>query len=79
MEGREGHIIEPRVFWFGLANGEVESITIQAFPSPALRELEQKAQALGSRLSSHHLENGFVVSRKPDNAPDETGDVAYPT
>jgi len=75
MTGREGHAIEPRVYWIGLANGELESIHIEKFRNVSLKFLEDKALQLGHRLETNHLENGFVVSRLPDMTPDELGDA----
>jgi len=75
MKGRDGHVVEPRVYWMGLANGEVGEIEVSRFPAVSLRDLEEKALRLGDRLELQHLENGFVVSKKNDLSPDETGDA----
>lgn len=75
MDGREGHAIEPRVYWVGLANGEVDEIRFERFPETDPAELERKAQRIGDALARNHLENGFVVSRKPGGEADETGDA----
>lgn len=75
MAGREGHVIEPRAHWPGMANGEVASIQIDRFPDVSLVELDRKAHRFGDLIEREHLENGFVVSRNPDGAPDETGDA----
>lgn len=79
---RTGHLFEPRVHWLGLGNGEVESVVVERFRDPSLRELEQKARRLGENLQNNHLENGFVVSRKRPTVAggtlaeaDETGDA----
>lgn len=76
MTGREGHAVEPRVYWIGLANAGIKSVLITRFPDVSLKELENKALRLGQQLESNHLENGFVVSRWPDGSPDELGDAA---
>lgn len=72
---REGHAFEPRVYWQGLANGEIERIEVARFPIPDSRALEDKAVRLGDRLEKGFLENGFVVSRQTDGAADEIGDA----
>jgi len=74
-KGREGHQFEPRAYWIGLANGEVQAVHIEKFPQPDLKALRDKALRLGDVLEREHLENGFVVSRKPNGEPDETGDA----
>jgi hypothetical protein len=73
--GREGHAFEPRVYWIGLANGEIASIAIDRFPTTSNEELAAKAERLGSTLEKDFLENGFVVSRKENGEPDEIGDA----
>lgn len=75
MEGREGHVLEPRVYWFGLANAEVSHIEIDRFPNVSEEHLEQKAHNLEKRLAERFLENGFVVSRNFDGRADEIGDA----
>jgi hypothetical protein len=74
-EGRQGHPVEARVYWSGLANGEIDSIEMLHFPTPPLNELEEKATRLSDVLEKNHLENGFVVSRSLTGEPDETGDA----
>lgn len=75
MTGREGHLIEPRIYWIGLANGETASVQIERFPEVPLCELEEKALRMGQQLERNHIENGFVVSRQLDGTADETGDA----
>lgn len=75
MEGRQGHVIEPRVYWLGLANAEIAAIEIQQYPDVSLKNLEEKAWRLGQLMERQFLENGFVVSRNLDGSPDETGDA----
>ncbi len=75
MEKREGHRIEPRLYWLGLANMEVESVVIERFPDVSVKKLEEKAQRLGELQEKIFLENGFVVSRNPDGSADELGDA----
>ncbi len=75
MDGREGHAIEPRVYWIGLANGEVAEVRFERSPAVDMAELERKAIDLGHKLAQENLENGFVVSRKLDGSADETGDA----
>ncbi len=75
MESRERHTIEPRVYWIGLANGEISSIQFERFSEVSLTAIEQKATRLADKLAHDHLENGFVVSRELNGAPDETGDA----
>lgn len=74
-EERAGHAIEPRVHWAGLVNGEVGEVRVERFADADWRALEEKAERLGEALERQHLENGYVVSRKPDGTPDETGDA----
>lgn len=73
--GRKGHSFEPRIYWLGLANGEVERIEISRFKESSPSELEAKAFRLGDLLEQKFIENGFVVSRKKNGNPDETGDA----
>ncbi|MCB4756827.1 MAG: hypothetical protein LHV69_07345 [Elusimicrobia bacterium] len=75
MEGRRGHLIEPRVYWLGLANAEVKSVDIERFPDVSLKALEDKALSIGEKLARHHLENGFVVARRANGSPEDTGDA----
>jgi hypothetical protein len=75
MNGRDGHAIEPRVRWLGLANGEIEQIQIERYPDVDPAALEAKATRFNTLETAEHLENGFVVSRKMDGAADETGDA----
>ena len=75
MDRREGHAIEPRVYWIGLANGGIADVRFERFPDVDQAELERKAFRLGNHLAREHLENGFVVSREPDGKADETGDA----
>jgi hypothetical protein len=76
MKNRSGHKIEPRVYWLGLANTEIEAILIERFPDISLKELEEKALRLGDKQEAEFLENGFVVTRNPDGSAEELGDAA---
>ncbi|MBV9080417.1 MAG: hypothetical protein JO102_04775, partial [Elusimicrobia bacterium] len=75
MQGRTGHIVEPRVYWPGLVNGEAGEVTIERLPIAPPSALEEKARRLAERIRREHLENGFVVSRKAGGEPDELGDA----
>ncbi|MCG3205270.1 MAG: hypothetical protein KCHDKBKB_01989 [Elusimicrobia bacterium] len=75
MSGREGHAIEPRVYWIGLANGEIKNVQLSKFPMADSKTLEKKARRLEKGTLANHLENGFVVSRQIDGQADETGDA----
>jgi hypothetical protein len=75
MENRAGHRIEPRVFWLGLANTEIEAVQIERYPDVSTKAIEEKAYRLGELQEKTFLENGFVVSRNPDGSPDELGDA----
>ena len=68
-------VVEPRVFWIGLSNGEVADILLDRYEIPSPIDLEEKANILGIHLEKNHLENGYVVSRKENFDPDETGDA----
>jgi len=75
MKEREGHLIEPRIYWLGLVNAEIQKIEINRYPDVDLKKLEEKANRIGKSLKNDSLENGFVVSRKSDGSPDELGDA----
>lgn len=75
MENRTGHLIEPRVYWLGLANMEVEAVLIERFPDVSGKDLEEKALRLGELQEKEFLENGFVVVRKPDGSAGDIGDA----
>ncbi len=73
--GRKGHSFEPRVYWIGLANGEIERVDVTRYGTPSPRDLEEKALRLGALLEKEFIDNRFVVSRKKNGDHDETGDA----
>jgi hypothetical protein len=75
MKGRENHAIEPRIYWSGLTNAEVKTGHVTQFPPVSSQALEEKALRLENLLQTKFLENGFVVSRKPNGEADEIGDA----
>lgn len=75
MTGREGHIVEPRVYWPGLVNGEIEAVRIERMPVETPAHLEEKARLIAETIVKNNLENGYVVPRIPNGDADETEDA----
>ncbi len=74
--GRDGHLIEPRVYWTGMAGIALQKVTRAALETPSLFALADKTELFAQQMQSDFLDRGYVIVRKADGSIADQGDAA---
>ena len=74
--GRDGHRIEPRVYWPGLSGLFLQRVELRPLATLPEKALSEKATAFEKSMNPAFFENGFVIVRDDKGAAQDLGDAA---